>query len=111
MKIIDDRGSMLIDFLGFGVLLQLPVLLLATQFTSIQSQQLAADSIARHSLRSFVLQGVAIETTAQEIARDFRLDSEPIVDLICNPDCNSPQSVLRLTVVLGDIRAASVMIR
>jgi len=52
VRIKDERGSSMIDFLGFGLLLQVPVLLLATQLATIHANQLAADSIARHSLRS-----------------------------------------------------------
>ncbi len=111
MKITGDRGSMLIDFLGYGLLLQIPVLLLATQFATMQSAQLAVDSIARHSLRSYVLQGIPIDVSAKEIAKDFNLKSLPSVYLICSPNCTNTNSILRLTAELGTMNSTSVMIR
>ena len=111
VKIEDDRGSALIDFLGFGVLLQIPVLVLAIQLSSLQTSQLAADSVARHALRSFVLQGVEVEVTAREIAADFGLKVKPLVTLDCEPDCTSAGSILRIGVSIDDIKSSSVMIR
>jgi hypothetical protein len=101
----------MIDFLGFGLLLQVPVLMLATQLGTLLTNQLAADSIARHTLRSFVLQDAPVELTARQIAEDFRLKISPVVELDCKPDCVSPESILRLNVSVGDVRAISVMIR
>lgn len=111
MRIKDERGSLMIDFLGFGLLLQIPVLVLATQLATIQANQLAADSIARHSLRSFVLQDTPVESTARQISADFRLKINPVVELNCEPDCTSPESILRLKVYVGGIQATSVMVR
>ncbi len=101
----------MIDFLGFGLLLQVPVLTLATQMGTLLTNQLAADSIARHALRSFALQDAPVELTARQIAEDFRLRIRPVVELNCQPDCISPESVLHLNVSVGDARANSVMIR
>jgi hypothetical protein len=111
VRISGERGSSMIDFLGFGLLLQIPVLMLATQLATIQANQLAADSIARHSLRSFVLQGAPVELTARQISEDFRLKITPFVELDCQPDCVSPESILRLKVSVGGVQATSVMIR
>lgn len=111
MRIKDERGSSMIDFLGLGLLLQIPVLVLTTQLATIHANQLAADSIARHSLRSFVLQDTPVELTARQISADFRLKINPVVELDCQPDCTSPESVLRLQVYVGDVRAISVMVR
>ena len=111
MRISEERGSALIDFLGFGLLLQIPILLLATQIFTIQSNQLAADSIARHSLRSFLLHEIPVEITAHEIAKDFGLTIEPSVQLTCKPDCTNPESILRIDVAVGAVRSNSTMIR
>lgn len=111
MRIKDERGSSMIEFLGFGLLLQVPVLMFATQLATIHTNQLAADSIARHSLRSFVLEDAPVELTAQQISEDFRLKINPVVDLDCKPDCISPESLLRLRVSVGSVEAVSVMIR
>jgi hypothetical protein len=111
VRISDERGSSLIDFLGFGLLLQIPVLMLATQLATVNINQLAADSIARHSLRSFVLQGASVDLTAQHISEDFHLKNNPVVQWDCQPDCINPGSILRLKVNVGGARANSVMIR
>lgn len=111
MRIKDERGSAVIEFLGFGLFLQIPVLLLAIQLSAIQATQLAADSIARHSLRAFVLQEADISKTALQVAQDLRLTSKPSVTLKCDPDCYSDESLLRLVVKLDSIEASSVMIR
>jgi hypothetical protein len=111
VRIKDERGSSLIEFLGFGLLLQIPVLLLATQLATIHANQLAADSIARHSLRSFVLQDTPVALTAGQISADFRLKINPVVELVCEPECTSPESILRLKVSVGGIQATSVMVR
>lgn len=111
MRIRSDRGSSMIDFLGFGLLLQIPVLMLATQLATIQKNQLAADSIARHSLRSFVLQATPVELTARQISADFHLKIQPVVEFDCQPDCTSPESLLRLNVSVDGVRATSVMVR
>jgi hypothetical protein len=111
VRINDERGSSMIDFLGFGLLLQVPVLMLATQLATLHTNQLAADSIARHTLRSFVLQDAPVELTARQIAEDFRLKINPVVELDCHPDCISLESILHLNVSVGDARAISVMIR
>jgi hypothetical protein len=101
----------MIDFLGFGLLLQVPVLVLAIQLATIHANQLAADSIARHSLRSFVLQDTPVALTARQISADFRLKINPVVELDCEPGCTSPDSILRLKVSVGSVRAISVMVR
>ncbi|MEY4559372.1 MAG: hypothetical protein RLZ82_387 [Actinomycetota bacterium] len=111
MRIKDERGSSMIDFLGFGLLLQIPVLVLATQLATIHANQLAADSIARHSLRTFVLHDTPAALTARQISADFRLKISPVVELDCEPDCTSPDSILRLKVSVGGVRAISVMVR
>lgn len=111
MKINEDRGSALIDFLGFGLFLQIPVLLLSIQVSSLQASQLAADSIARHSLRAFVLEEAEINKTANQVAGELGIDANPLIVLECDPDCTGNQSLLRLTVKLGSVEASSVMIR
>lgn len=111
VKISDDRGSALLDFLGFGLLLQIPVLVLASQLATMQSNQLAADSIARHSLRSFALYGTEVAVTSQEIAEDLELKVSPAVELLCSPDCTGSGSILRINVTFEGINSSSVMIR
>ena len=49
--------------------------------------------------------------TARQISADFRLKINPVVELDCEPDCTSPDSILRLKVSVGGVRAISVMVR
>lgn len=50
-----DSGSAVIEFVGFGVLLQVPLLMFCLSVFDIQKQQLATESVANVALRSFVL--------------------------------------------------------
>jgi len=111
--ISSDRGSAVIDFIGFGVLLQIPVLMFATIALSSQHQQFALEAIARHGIRAHVLVPDRINTTRviSELAADFGLKQSDLVwDLSCNPDpkCVSPGSIARLQVKLGGLSAEAL---
>lgn len=111
MNFSDDRGSAIIDFLGYGLILQIPILLFAVQLNNLQSNQLVAESIARHSLRSYVLQGIAPQATANQVIRDFAAAGNANTDLSCDPDCLSDGSLIRLRVSFQNATATSVMVR
>ncbi|WP_296631376.1 hypothetical protein [Rhodoluna sp.] len=105
----DDRGSAVVEFIGFGLLLQILLLTGALQIAEVQKQQIAAEAIARHSLRSYVISGVSIESTAQQVARDFGIAQLPSVQLVCRPDCETPGALAQLRVVVGKAVAQSAM--
>ena len=104
----DEDGSAVLEFLGFGLLLQVAVLVGLASLTNLQSQQLAAESISRHALRTYVLFGTDPEVTANQLVGDFGLEVRPVLKLTCNPDCQTIGSVLRLRVSIGDSRAEAV---
>lgn len=84
-----DCGSAIVDFLGFGVLLQLPVLIFASLAIQNQHEAFALDSIARHTLRSmsFPLDESVAARTVLALAADFRLDVKLLSwNLSCVPD-------------------------
>ena len=110
-----DSGSAVVDFIGFGVLLQVPVLMFSTIALSLQHQQFALEAIARHAIRAHVLIPDNSNTSrvVSELASDFGLNpNELILKLICNPDpsCNEPGSLIRLDVELGGLSAQAMQI-
>ena len=48
-----ETGSAVIELIGFGLLLQIPLVMLATNLLLLQHDQLAAEAITRDVLRSF----------------------------------------------------------
>ena len=109
--IVDDRGSVVLEFLAFGLLLQLSVLIWLINVSSIQGQQIAAESVARHSLRAFLLNDTEPEITGQQILHDFGIPLQPRLNFACEPDCDTPGSVLRLQVQVGAAKAQAVTVR
>ncbi|MEY3889415.1 MAG: hypothetical protein RLZZ90_673 [Actinomycetota bacterium] len=110
-KLHNDAGSAILEFVGFGLLLQVPLLMMAVNFAEVQQTQFAAEAIARHSLRSFVLMGTPVSEAAAEIITDFRLTTQPSLQMSCRPvgDCEIPGSTITLKVLLGKAQAQSVM--
>jgi hypothetical protein len=108
-----DRGSAIVDLIGFGLLLQIPVLMFATFALSTQHQQFALEAIARHGIRAHVLVADKSSTTRviREIALDFGLKEQDLVwSLSCNPDpkCLAPGSIVRLEIKLGGLSAEAL---
>ena len=108
-----DRGSAIVDFMGFGLLLQIPVLMFTTFALSMQHQQFALEAIARHGIRAHVLVPDKASTTRviSELAMDFGLKQSDLVwNLSCNPDpkCIEPGSIARLQVKLGGLSAEAL---
>lgn len=111
LRIFDERGSALLEFLAFGLLLQVSVLIWLINVSNLQGQQIAAESVARHALRAFVLDGSPTQETGEQVLHDFGIKLAPQLNFTCDPDCNSPGSVLRLQVVVGAARAEAVAVR
>ncbi len=110
-RLIDDRGSVVLEFLAFGLLLQVSVLMWLINISNLQGQQIAAESVARHSLRAFVLSGTQPQVTGEQILHDFGIKVKPLLSFTCEPDCDSPGGILRLQVVVGAARAQAVAVR
>lgn len=106
-----DRGSVILEFLVYGLLMQIVSLTLFLQVMGALSNQLAAESIARNALRSFVLFEVEPSKTALEILRNFRIDASPKAILTCNPECFNPGSEITLTVTINAAIAKSHWLR
>lgn len=106
-----DSGNVLIEFVLYGLVLQILVLVFGLHVVSIQVQQLAAESATRHALRSYVLSGVDPVITANAIVKDFGLSSQITVQLTCNPDCETQGSILNLTVQLGEVKSNALAVR
>lgn len=111
LPIADDRGSVVLEFLAFGLLLQVSVLMWLINISNLQGQQIAAESVARHSLRAFVLSGTQPQLTGQQILNDFGIKLQPQLSFTCEPDCDSPGSILRLQVGVGAAKAQAVAVR
>jgi hypothetical protein len=85
----DDCGSAAIEFIGFGLLLQIPLVLFAINLVALQHDQLAAEAITRDALRSYVLLNREPLERARQLAADYRLDPRRILlTITCKPnDC------------------------
>lgn len=100
------------DLIGFGILLQVPILMFATLAIQIQQQSFAAEAISRHALRAHVLTKDSANTqrVIQELASDFGIGLDRVQWRIsCQPDpgCLSPESTVAIEVRIGEQRAHS----
>ena len=109
--ITEETGSALIEFLGFGLLLQVAVLIGVVQLSNFQAEQMAVESMARHALRAYVLFGTAPEVTGDQLLADLGYRGKPVFSLSCTPDCESQGSVLRLKAKLGSATSVAVAVK
>ena len=112
-EVFSDRGSAVVDFIGFGVLLQIPVLMFATFALSVQHQQFALEAIARHGIRAHALFPDRENTNRviSELVADFELKPSGIEwSLSCNPDpnCVEPGSIAFFQIKLGGLSAEAL---
>lgn len=105
-----ESGSALVDFVLYGLLIQMTVLIFGLQIFSLQSAQLAAESAARHALRSFALVGTDPEESVRSIAQDFNFSEDYNVSFSCVPDCISKGSKLKVVVKISSATATARMI-
>jgi hypothetical protein len=110
-NLAQDSGSTIFEFVFFGLVLQITALTFFLQVIRAESDQLAAEAIARHALRSFVLLNTDPEITAAQIARDFEVADIPHISLLCDPDCIGDGSVLKMSVLVNSAKATSMLIR
>lgn len=110
-QLTEETGSAVIEFLGFGLLLQVSVLIGLVHLSSLQAEQMAAESMARHALRAYVLFGIAPEVTGNQLQADLAAQGKPVFSLTCAPDCESQGSVLRLKAKLGLATSVAVAIK
>jgi hypothetical protein len=111
-EVLSDRGSAIVDLIGFGVLLQIPILMFATLAIQTQQQSFAVEAIARHGLRAHVLWPDEASTALviSELAGDFGISVQRLEwNLRCRPDpsCKSSNTTAEIEVSLGDLVAYS----
>jgi hypothetical protein len=107
-----EQGSAIVDLIGFGVLLQIPILMFATLAIQTQQQSFAVEAIARHGLRAHVLWPDRASTAQviQELATDFGVSVARLEwNISCRPDptCISPETTAEIEVRLGGLVAYS----
>jgi hypothetical protein len=113
VKFSDEEGSAVLDFIGFGLLLQLPLVMFANNLVMAQHEQLTAEAITRDALRSHVLLGKAPLESALELADAYRIASNRIrVTIACRPaNCHQEKAWIHLTTRIGDVEATGVIQR
>jgi hypothetical protein len=111
VKISSENGSMVIEFVLYGAFLQIGILVFSLGAFNFQAQQLAADSIARHALRSYVISQIDPEVSADLVLNSFQSSSRAVLSLECEPDCESLGSLVTLRVKLEQATASASAIR
>ncbi|CAB4618255.1 unannotated protein [freshwater metagenome] len=111
MRIKDERGSALIEFVTIGIALQLALYLAGSQVFHFQAIQLAAEAASRHALRAFLISGEPIEKTVRSVLKDFGALQQHSQSLGCSPDCVSSGSVITVTVTVEGASSTSLAVR
>lgn len=108
-----DDGSIILEFIGFGLLMQVPLLLLSLGLTSLQHDQLTAEAINREALRALVLVNRTPEQTVLELAQLYRIPSSRIsLEFECqNQNCELSGNWVHLTTRIGQAVADGEVIR
>ena len=109
----DEEGSAVVDFIGFGLLLQLPLVMFANHLVVAQHDQLTAEAITRDSLRSHVLLGKDPLETALELADAYGVEPNRIkMTVSCRTtNCQQEKSWIQVTTRIGDVTASGVIQR
>lgn len=107
-----EGGSAIVDLIGFGVLLQIPILMFATLAIQTQQQSFAIEAIARHGLRAHVLWPDRTSTAQviSELTHDFGIAATELQwSISCRPDltCRSSGTFAEIEVRLGGLVAYS----
>lgn len=105
-----EQGSAIVDLIGFGLLLQIPILMFATFAVSTQQQSFAVESIARHALRAHSLWPLnqSTQEVVAAIAKDFGISPDGVSwNLLCapNPNCLEAGTTAQIEVRYGQLVA------
>lgn len=110
-----ERGAASLEIVAATLLMTLP-LPLGFELYQVQSNQLMAETIARHALRGAILQGSSVaeyEPIAKRIAGDVQLTwnnkSSLALTLKCNPSCGRG-AFISLEVRVGTARAIQTQV-
>lgn len=108
-----EDGSAILEFIGFGLLLQIPLMMFAGNLVTMQHDQLTAEAITRDLLRSYVLSNRDPVTGVAELASAYRVSPSRIkVSLSCKPsDCDQEKAWVYLRTQIGSLSAAGVIQR
>ncbi len=108
-----EDGSAAIEFIGFGLLLQVPLAIFATNLVLVQHDQLAAEAITRDVLRSHVLLGAEPSTVAEAAASLYGVSPSRLrVSMSCKPlTCSQEQAWVTVKTQLGSATASGVIQR
>ena len=106
-KFNDETGSVVLEFLGFGVLLQVPILMFATAVLGLQHDKFAAEAITRDALRSYTLLQIEPSATVAILAQAYKVSPDRIrVEMSCWPQsCGNPDNWVRVTTRIGTATA------
>jgi hypothetical protein len=106
-KFNDDSGSVVLEFLGFGVLLQVPILMFATTVLGLQHDKFAAEAITRDALRSYTLLQIEPSATVLDLAKAYKVSLGRIkVEMTCWPQaCGNPENWVGVTTKIGSATA------
>jgi 3-oxoacyl-[acyl-carrier-protein] synthase III len=107
-----EQGSAIVDLIGFGIMLQIPILMFATLAVQTQQESFAVEAIARHGLRAHVLWPDRESTSKviSELVKDFGISPNRVEWIIyCRPDpsCLLPKTMAEIEVRLGALVAYS----
>jgi hypothetical protein len=113
VKFKGEQGSAVVEFIGFGLLFQIPLMLFAIGLVALQHDQLAAEAITRDSLRSYVLLNREPSESALRLAADYRLTPSRIkLTVSCKPkDCLEERSWIFVETKIGSASAFGVLQR
>lgn len=99
----DESGSAVLEFIGFGVMLQIPILMLATTLLGLQHDKLAAEAITRDALRSYTLLQLPPADNLVELASAYEIPTSRIsLELRCWPqNCGTSENWVQVTTKIG----------
>lgn len=112
-KLIDETGSAILEFLIFGLAVNLALLTFSVDVVQAQKHQLAADSIARHASRDFSmnLSENSARQVASEVATGFDLrPNQWQISAECEPaDCFAFDAKVSVQVLVESSGATAQM--
>jgi hypothetical protein len=108
-----EQGSAVLELIGFGLLIQIPLAVLASHLVLVQHDQLAAEAITRDVLRSFVLLDAEPSNVAQLAASVYGVaPSKILVSMACRPlDCRQEKAWVTVKTKVGSAIASGVIQR
>jgi hypothetical protein len=111
VRFSDESGSVVLEFVGFGLILRVPILMFVTTLLGLQHDQFAAEAITRDALRSYVLLGKPPIETATEVSQAYRVPMSRVSMVVsCRPhDCEAGDSWVEITTKVGAVTARGVI--